>query len=245
MQPIVKSHQWAALVLFVAILRPPATAGADGLVVNSTPAANTAFARYLAGLEQTSPWTLENVEIDASVPKLKMKGWMRAIRRTTPPGMPEYQVLESAGDPAVRQQVIARYLTAERTAAKISAESVAISPANYQFAYKGVAAAGGADAYAFQIKPRRKSAGLIKGELWLDGQTGAPVHLSGYLVKRSSIFIKRIALTRETVLSDEMPAMRTTHLSVDTLLVGSADLMVRETPLAMVDDESGGNLRMR
>jgi hypothetical protein len=134
-------------------------------------------------------------------------------------------VLEFAGDPTVRQQVIVRYLSGERRAAAVPASSVAITPENYKFRYKGVVKNGSTEAYAFQIAPRAKREGLIKGELWIDGETGAPVRQSGYLVKKPSIFIKRVEVTREM-----SAALHVTHLSIDTRLVGRAELTIAESP---------------
>jgi len=189
-----------------------------------------AFARYIASLEQTGPWRSETVDIDASLPKLEKKGRLRAIRRLLPLGKPEYQVLEIAGDQTVKQQVIARYLSADVRAAAIPPSSVAITPANYRFRYKGALEIGDVTAYAFLITPRSKREGLIKGELWLDGETGAVVHQSGYLVKRPSIFVKRVCVTRDISLRDGMAEMRVTHLSVETRLVGRAELTIHERP---------------
>ena len=83
-----------------------------------------AFARYIVGLEHETPWSLETVEIDASLPKLGKQGRLRAIRRLLPLGRPEYQVLEIAGDQTVSEQVIVRYLSAQVQAAAIPASSV-------------------------------------------------------------------------------------------------------------------------
>jgi len=181
-------------------------------------------------VQSASPWSLETVEIDASLPKLGKQGRLRAIRRLLPMGRPEYQVLEIAGDPAVRRQVIARYLSAEVQGAAIPASSVAITPANYRFRYRGSIKTGGTVVHAFLITPRKKREGLIKGEIWLDGETGAVVRQSGYLVKKPSIFVKRVDVTRETTLRDGIPTARVTHLSVDTRLVGRAELTVYERP---------------
>jgi hypothetical protein len=73
----------------------------DASLVASTEGASRAFARYLAGLEVESPWRLETVEIDASLPKLEKHGRLRAIRRLLPLGKPEYEVLEIEGDQTV------------------------------------------------------------------------------------------------------------------------------------------------
>ena len=194
-----------------------------------------AFARYIVGLEQESPWSLETVEIDASLPKFGKQGRLRAIRRLLPLGRREYQVLEIAGDQTVKQQVIVRYLSAQIQAAAIPASSVAITLANYKFRYKGAVKTGGTMAYRFLITPRKKREGLIKGELWLDGETGSVVRQSGYLVKKPSIFVKRVDVTRETDLRDGSAEMRVTHLSVDTRLVGRAELTIHERPCATPD----------
>jgi hypothetical protein len=221
-----------ALVSMAAILRPAPLHAADAPVVEYTAGPSQAFARYLAGLDQVTPWSPETIEIDASLPKLKKQGRLRAIRRITTLGEADYQVLETAGDPTVRKQVIARYLSAQLTAAEIPASSVAITPANYNFHYQGVVKIGETAAYIFRISPRKKRQGLIKGELWLDGETGTAIRQSGYLVKRPSIFVKRAGVTRETFLRGGVAQMRLTSLSIDTRLVGLAELTIRERPFA-------------
>jgi hypothetical protein len=232
--PAFRSAPLLLITTLVLLLASPVQA-ADEFVVDSTSRASMAFARYVVGLEQERPWSLETVEIDASLPKLKKQGRLRAIRRLLPLGRPEYQVLEIAGDQTVKQQVIVRYLSAEIQAAAIPASSVAITLANYKFRYKGEVNAGGTKAYAFLITPRKKREGLIKGELWLDGETGAVVRQSGYLVKKPSIFVKRVDMSRETALRDGIAEVRITHLSVDTRLVGRAELVIQERPCATPD----------
>jgi hypothetical protein len=203
--------------------------------VQPTAGAGVAFARYIAHLETADSWTRETVEIEAWLPKLEKQGRLRAIRRLVPRGRPSYQVLETAGDQTVRQQVIVRYLSAEVRAAAIPAASVAITPANYRFRYDGFVINGDSVAYVYQITPRQKRQGLIKGELWLDGETGTAVRQSGYLVKQPSMFIKHVDVTRETVLRDGIAETRITHLSLDTRLIGRAELTIQEHPCSDSD----------
>src|SRR4029077_19164079 len=92
-------------------------------------------------------------------------------------------------------------------------------------------------AYVFRIIPRTKRQGLINGVLWLDGETGTAVRLSGHLVKNSSMFLKRVNLTRENYLRDGIVEARITHLLIDTRLVGSARLVVVERPTAVLGAE--------
>ena len=232
--PSFRSASLPLIIALVFLLASPVPA-ADETMVDSTGRAAMAFARYTAGLQQESPWSLEMVEIDASLPKLAKQGRLRAIRRLLPLGRPEYQVLEVAGDQTVRQQVIVRYLSADVQAAALPASSVAITLANYKFRYKGAVQTGDTIAYAFLITPRRKREGLIKGELWLDGETGAVVRQSGHLVKKPSIFVKRVDVTRETALRDGIPEARVTHLSVEARLLGPAELTIHERPCSTPD----------
>jgi len=217
----------AILLTVIPVLRgqsPPAT------IVDSTEGPSLAFARYTAGLEQATPWRLESIEIEASLPKLEKAGSLRAIRHLSQFGQPEYQVLEIAGDQTVKQQVIARYLSADVRSAAIPPSSVAITPANYRFRYKGAVRTRETVAYAFFITPRKKREGLIQGELWIDGDTGAAVRQAGYLVKRPSVLVKRVDVTRETALSEGIAGMRVTHLTIDTRLFGRAELTISERP---------------
>ena len=215
------------LVVLAAILRPVV----GPAVAEDNDGASRAFARYLATVQRASTWSPETIEIDASLPKLRKQGHLRAIRRISASGDADYQVLEIAGDRTVRQQVIARYLSAQMTAAEIPASTVAITPANYEFRYKGIVMMGDTVAYAFQIKPLKKRLGLMSGELWIEPGTGAAIRQSGQLVKSPSIFVKRVDITRETELSEGIAQVLHTHLSVDTRLVGVADLNITESPM--------------
>jgi hypothetical protein len=232
------------LVVILAMLLAGNIHAADAPIVTSTDGAAMAFARYIAGQTQATPWNVEAIEIEASLPKMKTQGRLRAIRRLLL-GKPEYQVLEFEGDKTVRQQVILRYLSAQMQAALIPASSVAITPANYSFSYKGPVDNAGAAAYSFAIKPRKKREGLMKGELWIDGGAGAVVRQSGYLVKSPSIFVKRVTLTRETGVRDGLAEERTTHLSVDTRLVGRAELTIHERPYIDLDGGSTPGIEER
>jgi hypothetical protein len=137
-------------------------------------------------------------------------------------------VIRIEGDAMVKQRVIAGYLTAEKEAAARPPSSVALTLANYKFRY--LASSGGTPHYAFKITPRYKRTGLIKGELWIDGATGLAVHEAGYLVKRPSIFIRRLKITRDVSLRDGAPYLRTTHLDIDVRFVGRAELAIIESP---------------
>ncbi len=132
------------------------------------------------------------------------------------------------GDRTVKQQVIARYLSAQAQADALPSSAVAISAANYKFRYVGAIGSAESPTYVFQITPRRKRAGLIQGELWIDGASGLAVRKTGRLVKTPSVFVRRIEVVQDIDILDGAPHLRITHLEIDTRLVGRAELTIRE-----------------
>ena len=188
------------------------------------------LARYIEGSARAD-WAVESMDVDASVPKLAEGARLQAIRRLLPSHQMKYEVLQLTGDRTVKEQVIARYLKAEQQAAGIPAATVAVTPANYKFARKAVARNANRLTYVFQMTPRKKREGLIKGELWLDGETAAPLLFSGRLVKSPSVFIKSVAVTRESMLRDGAVEARRTHVTAVMRLIGRVELVIEERPL--------------
>lgn len=203
----------------------------DNIIVNSCPPAAMALERFIANQQPDSRTSIETIEIAASLPKLNKNGRLRAIRRTLSAHHPEYQVLEMSGDSMVNHQLIVRYLDADKRAAELSNASTAITPANYKFRYVGAVQLRDDLVYVFRIIPHKRQ-GLINGVLWIDGNTGIAVRLSGYLIKNPSLFLKRVNVTRENYLRDGIVEARITHLLIDTRLVGRARLVVVERPTA-------------
>jgi hypothetical protein len=167
-----------------------------------------------------------DVDIEASLPKLKKHGRLRALRHISALGRITYEHLFFEGDGTIKNQVIARYLTAEVEAQKNSSPALAVTPANYKFKYKGTNEFEGRDAYIFQVTPKRKRVGLFKGELWIDAATYLRVEETGYLVKSPSIFLKRVEFTRSDEIRDGISVPRQVQSVVDTRLVGKAELTI-------------------
>jgi hypothetical protein len=206
----------------------------NNLIVTCSPPAAMALERFIADEPAHRSTPIETLEIEASLPKLNKNGRLRAIRRTLSAHQVEYEVLELSGDSMVNHELIARYLYADKRATELSTASTAITPANYKFRYVGSVQLHSDLTYMFRVIPRKKRQGLINGILWLDGDTGIAVRLSGYLVKNPSIFLKRVNMTRESYLRDRVVEARITHLRLDTRLVGSARLVVVERPSAVL-----------
>jgi hypothetical protein len=171
-----------SLLLVVAVVTLARPARAANVATGQNADAEAVLERYF-GFGGMTAWPVESVEIHAALPRMAKAGELRGIRRLSSTGASRYEIIDLAGDRTVKVQVIARYLKAEERASEIPVRSVAITPANYRFAFKGVIDDGEYLAYAFQVTPRRKWPGLIQGEIWLDQGTAVPVRQFGRLVK--------------------------------------------------------------
>ena len=123
-----------------------------------------------------------DVEIDASLPKLKKHGRLHALRRISPLGLIRYEKAQFEGDGIVNKEIISRYLTAEVEAQKQQSPPLAVTPQNYKFKYKGMNRTTGRDVHVFEVTPRQKREGLFKGEVWIDAahlSQGAGIRLPG------------------------------------------------------------------
>jgi hypothetical protein len=176
--------------------------------------------------EQSFDGSSMEVEIQASLPKLKKHGRLHGLRRISKLGRITYEHLAFEGDGTIKNQVIARYLTAEVEAQTDNAPSLAVTPANYKFSYKSKAELDGRPAYVFNVKPRKKSVGLFKGEVWIDAATYLPVLESGYWVKSPSVFLKRVAFVRRFEIRDGRSVPRQVASTVDTRIWGPAELEI-------------------
>jgi hypothetical protein len=167
-----------------------------------------------------------DVEFDASLPKLKKHGRLHALRRISPLGLIKYERLLFEGDGTVNNQVITRYLTAEAESQREQSPSLAVTPQNYKFKYKGLNRLDGRDVHVFQVTPKQKRQGLFKGEVWIDARTYLRVQESGYLVKNPSIFLKKVAFVRKYEIRDGISVPRQVLSVVETRLVGKAELTI-------------------
>jgi hypothetical protein len=226
------------IVLLTATFGVNAPASDSSEIVSIAPPA-LAFARYVASLNQRSPFTESGpirVDIDALLPGLGKQASMSAIRDTAPSERSQYKVLQLRGDPTVKREVIARYLSAQTEAEALPLSSTVITPANYKFRYIGTTQGLGTHLYVFQITPRKKRIGLIQGQIWIDPITGIAVHEAGHLVKRPSVFLRRIEITRDTILCDGLPYIRVTHTAIQTPLRAlRAELTITERRLRASD----------
>ena len=167
------------------------------------------------------------VDIDATLPKLKKQGRLQALRRISSLGRITYELLRFEGDGTVKNDVIARYLTAETQAAQSESNlKLEVTPENYKFKYKGLINNEGREAHVFQVTPKKKRVGLYRGELWIDAETYLRVREAGSFVKNPSIFLKRVEFVRKFEIRDGISVPREIHSTVDTRLIGKAELNI-------------------
>ena len=182
-----------------------------------------------------------DVEIDASLPRLKKYGRLHALRHISALGRITYERLFFEGDGTIKNQVIGRYLAAEVEAQKNQTPSLAVTPDNYKFKYKGQSDIEGRTAYVFQVTPKKKRVGLFKGEIWIDTATYLRVQETGYLVKNPSIFLKKVAFVRRYEIRDGISVPLQVQSVVDTRLVGKAELTIDFSNYSVDTPERAGS----
>ena len=178
------------------------------------------------------------IDIEAEVPKLKKRGRLHAFRRISVLGRLTYDALRFEGDRSIKSEVITRYLSAEAQAFNSRDGSLALSPANYKFHYKGLLERDGKQVHLFQVSPRKKKVGMFNGELWLDPETHLALRESGRFVKSPSVFLKSVEFVRQFEIRDGMSIPTSIQTSVDTRLVGKANLTVAYTAVSFPGDAS-------
>jgi len=174
-----------------------------------------------------------DVDIDASLPKLKKHGKLHALRRISPLGLIRYERAQFEGDGGVNQEIISRYLSAEVEMQRQQSPATAVSPANYKFKYKGTTWNGGQNIHVFEVTPKQKREGLFRGEVWIDAVTFLKVQESGYLVKNPSIFLKKVAFVRKYEIRDGISVPSKVQSVADVRFVGKAELTIDFTNFAI------------
>ena len=200
-----------------------------------------ALDRYLASRDQQPACSdsVFKVQIDASMPALRKQGSMSGLKLVSYTGQIVYRGLRFNGDKLVKTAVIARFLAHETNPAERTGD-VAVSRQNYWFTYDRTSDYNGLTAYVFLLKPRRKRAGLFRGELWLTADTGVPLRLWGDLVKSPSIFIRssRLVQDYQTVggCSQPLRLLLTAH----TRIAGTVEMVIWLHPVDVLKLQNGG-----
>lgn len=136
--------------------------------------------------------------IRAQLPDTSQSGEFELQRRYVAPRTLEFKPVRFSGDGFVKTNVIARLLQSEVDhLQKDDLSTTALSPSNYKFAYRGTNDIDGRTMHVFQVKPRKKRAGLFKGRVFLDAYTGSMVRAEGSVVKSPSFFVKKVEFVQD------------------------------------------------
>ncbi len=216
---------------------PQLSAGSELSIQPRTSPRSVAFGRYLASLEHGSPFAGSGpvaVLIEASIPGLYKESALLAVRRIGNNERSEIQIMDMGGDGAVIEEVIARYFTIEDQMEHLPRSSILITPENYRFQLRGQVNTGNGCAYVYDITPRKRRPGLFKGQIWIDGATGAELLVSGQFAE-APLTSGAITFVREIIL-EASGYTRVTHLSFAVPLLGRSELIVTEHPLTSTSD---------
>ena len=208
---------WTA-VISVSVAAETASAPSDAIVENYCTASQAQA--------QTTRGASMDVEIDATLPKLKKHGRLHALRRISPLGLIRYERAQFEGDRVVIREVISRYLTAEVDAQKEQSAEIAVTPRNYKFKSKGMNHSDGQNVYVFEVTPRQKREKLFKGEVWIDARTFLKVRESGYLVKNPDFMVKKVTFVRKYEIRDGISVPRQEQSVADVRLFGKVELTI-------------------
>jgi hypothetical protein len=205
---------------------------------------NTAVLEHYLAASETQKAAMHglrsDVDIDAKLPKLKKEGRMHALRSISKVGQVTYRALGFSGDTSIKKDVIARYLTAD-VQAQGTGQDLSITPANYKFKFHGLQDREGQNVYVFSVKPRKKEAGLFKGEVWLDPQTCMPLREQGRFVKNPSIFFKRMDFVRKYELRDGVSRPQHIESVVQTRIVGPVLISINFDNYTLAPDDDGAD----
>jgi len=208
------------LVLFASAIYAEATPPASDAIVENYCAATKRQAEFLNGASM-------DVEISGFIPKLKKYGRLYGLRHITNFGRITYDALRFQGDDTVKRNVIAKYLQAEEQGQQDA--SMAVTPENYKFKYKGRTLLEGRETHRFEVTPKKKSQGLYRGELWVDAATFLKVQESGRLVKNPSMMLRRVEFVRKYEIRNGVSVPRQMQTVAEAWLVGKAELTVDYT----------------
>ena len=109
-----------------------------------------------------------------------------------PPDSKNYKIQKSSGSDR-GLQVVRRLLDHEVTAAS-SQGRTAVTTDNYDFSYVGVSTLDGQPCYILQLRPKRKEADLIAGNVWVDEHSFLVRHIEGELAKSPSWWLKKVSV---------------------------------------------------
>jgi hypothetical protein len=166
----------------------------------------------------------DETTVTAELPDTNQRGEYQLQRTyTAQPKTLAFSNAHFTGDGFVKTNIITRLLQSEVDhVEKANPADTAIDFKNYKFYYRGMESSGGRDSYIFQVKPKRKSAGLFKGHFYLDVHSGSLRRMEGTLAKSPSFFVKSMEFTQEFEDVDGFTFPTTLRSSAKARIIGRA-----------------------
>jgi hypothetical protein len=163
--------------------------------------------------------------IHADLPDTSQSGEYELHRRYVAPKTLEFKPIRFTGDGFVKTNVIIRLLQSEVDhVTKEEPAATALDEKNYKFKHKYTQTSydGREVTYVYDVKPRHKRPGLIKGRIWVDGPTGALRRVEGTLAKSPSLFIKKLEFVQEYEEVDGFTLPSHLHSTSNVRILGRA-----------------------
>jgi hypothetical protein len=150
--------------------------------------------RQMSGLQGLTDDTLVIAELSDT----SQRGAFELQREYVAPRSLRYKPVTFTGDTFVKSNVITRVLQSEVDyVEKGDPSQTALTNNNYKFSYKGDQQLNGHSVHVYQVKPRRKRAGLFKGHIYLDAHTGNMLRSEGTVEKSPSFFVRKIEFVQD------------------------------------------------
>lgn len=109
-----------------------------------------------------------------------------------PPDSKDYKIQKSAG--SGRGLQIVRRLLDHEVAASTNQGRTRLTRENYDFSYVGEVRLDGQLCYILELRPKRKEADLITGQVWVDDHSFVVRQIEGELAKTPSWWLKRVSV---------------------------------------------------
>lgn len=137
--------------------------------------------------------------IEADLPDTAQQGRYELKRQYSAPSKLQFTPVSFSGDGFVKSNVMIRLLQSEADHVnKGETALTALSRQNYKFSYKGPGQIDGRSVYVYQVKPRKKRAGLFKGRIYVDLHTAQLVRAEGNVIS-PSFFVKKIEFVQDYI----------------------------------------------
>ena len=132
----------------------------------------------------------------------------------------QYSIVDAEGSETIRRRVLLAALEAERSLGQTGeATRGALTVANYQFSAASSAENG---LERVMIHPKRRDTMLIEGSMLLTRDLGDLVQVEGLLVKRPSVWTRRVEIVRRYARIGGFRVPVSTRSTADVLLVGKS-----------------------